>query len=69
MEITAKPIPKNNKSDTVGVSWNNQNNKWKVQIGHKGKQLYLGYYKDNAQAVKVRKQAELLYNYHNKHGT
>lgn len=59
---------KNNISGVTGVSWNKRDNKWNVYIGVNGKNKYLGSFSDFNQAVDIRKQAELKYQFHENHG-
>lgn len=59
---------KNNISGVTGVSWNKRDNKWNVYIGVNGKNKYLGSFSDFNQAVDIRKQAELKYQFHKNHG-
>lgn len=55
---------KRNTSGVPGVSWDPVNAKWQVRIGHK----HLGRYVDFAEAVSVRKRAELKNGFHINHG-
>ena len=56
-----KPI--NNTSGVCGVSWKKDKQRWKAYITLNGKQIHLGYFKENEfeLAVKARKEAELKY--------
>ena len=56
-----KGLRKDNKSGVTGVVWNNDKNKWTVNIRCNNKRMYLGAYDDFDTAVKVRKQAEEKY--------
>ncbi len=59
----------NNTSNTTGVHWAKEYNKWVARINTgKGKRVSLGYYKCKNEAIKARKDAELLYGYHSNHG-
>jgi hypothetical protein len=49
--------------------WYKQTNRWRATIKVNNKDVYLGYYLDIADAVSVRKQAEIEYGYHPNHGT
>lgn len=61
--------PSTNTSGVVGVSWNNQRNKWHSQIsGNNGKRKHLGYFTTIEEAAEARKQAEIDYGYHENHG-
>lgn len=59
---------KNNISGVTGVSWNKRDNKWNVYIGVNRKNKYLGSFSDFKEAVDIRKQAELKYQFHENHG-
>ena len=50
-----------NTSGYPGVSWHEQNQKWKVTIKYNGQEIYLGYYISLKKAIKVRQQAEIKY--------
>lgn len=62
-------IQKNNTSGVVGVTWVPSRNKWEAGIWDKGKRYSLGRYTDKADAIKARKDAEVLYGYHPNHGS
>lgn len=50
------------KSPYPGVSWEAKRNRWRVEIRTRPeKKLYLGYYEDMNEAIRVRKAAEKLY--------
>jgi len=53
-----------NKSGILGVHWVSKANRWRAEIGDQ----YLGQYVDVENAIKVRKDAEIKYNYHQNHG-
>lgn len=55
----------NNKSGVTGVAWIKSACKWQVSIGKKR----LGYFSNFDEAVSVRKQAEIDYDYHKNHGS
>ena len=68
-----KIIPANNTSGCVGVTWNKKTHKWRAQIGIRGsdgkKKTIRVYYGDSFDdAVKARKEAERIYNFHSNHG-
>lgn len=65
--VNAKNLRKaaNNKSGVTGVVWDKTNSKWAVSIG----KVRLGRFSDFNEAVKVRRQAEIDYNYHKNHGS
>lgn len=50
-----------NKSGINGVYWDKQAEKYKAFIFLKGKKIYLGSYKELADAAKARKEAEEKY--------
>lgn len=53
-----------NSSGVTGVTWKAPNRKWQVNIGHGGRQLYVGLFSTLAEAIEARKAkaAELGYN-------
>lgn len=56
-----------------GVTWNKKTNKWRAQIGIRGsdrkkKTIYVYYGDSFDDAVKARKEAERMYNFHSNHG-
>ncbi|WP_419893408.1 hypothetical protein [Oceanobacillus kimchii] len=51
---------KRNKSGVKGVC-KHRGNKWRANIGFKGKQINLGVYDDKEDSIKARKQAEKEY--------
>ena len=57
-------IRKDNISGNQGVSWSNRDKVWYARIGIN----YLGTFKNLEDAIKVRKEAEILYGYHPNHG-
>lgn len=61
-------LRKNNTSGHPGVYWKKELNKWVANIRHNGKQHYLGCFDDLDEAIKVRKEAAKLHNYHPNHG-
>lgn len=52
---------KDNTSGYRGISWNKSGEKWNPYIHRKGKKIHLGYFTSLEEAVKVRKEAELIY--------
>lgn len=51
----------NNKSGYTGVCFDNTKHKWRARITVNNKVIYLGYYKQLEDAVRVRKEAEIKY--------
>lgn len=43
-------------SQYIGVSWDRHAHKWVAQFMFKGKQMHLGYFKDEEKAAKIRDQ-------------
>lgn len=58
----------NNSSGVCGVNWYKPNNKWNAQIQVDGKKINLGYFLEFSEAVNARKNAEVLYEFHDNHG-
>lgn len=56
-----KGVSKNNSSGTVGVSFSKHKGKWRAYITLNDKQKSLGYYYKKEDAIKARKEAEILY--------
>ena len=59
---------KTNTSGTTGVHKNKKNGKFVVHIWDRNKQINLGTYLDEHQAIAARKGAEIALNYHRNHG-
>lgn len=61
-------IKSNNTSGYKGVCWDKNTNKWSAYITNEKKRIFLGYYINKDDAIKVRKDAEVLYfgNYNRK---
>lgn len=59
---------KPSKSGVVGVKWFKPASKWSVSIGCNGLSVWLGYYEDKLDAVAVRKEAERLLGFSERHG-
>lgn len=55
-----------NKSGVHGVNF--KRNRWEVTIGVDGRNIYLGGYALFSDAVNIRKNAEVLYGFHENHG-
>ncbi len=58
----------NNKSGTIGVSWNTQRAKWESRIYIDGTRKNLGLYDDIDDAIFMRREAEAHYGFHANHG-
>lgn len=59
---------KPSKSGVVGVNWFKQTSKWSVSIGCNGRSVWLGCYEDKLDAIAVRKEAEGLLGFSERHG-
>ncbi len=57
-----------NTSGVLGVIWDKKNNRWHASIGVDAKTVFLGRYVEFSDAVNARKNAEVLYGYHQSHG-
>jgi hypothetical protein len=60
--------PQKNSAGFVGVYWESVCQKWKVGIGHEGKNIYLGVHSCFGRAVKARREAERRLGFHANHG-
>lgn len=58
---------KNNTSGVTGVSWSKARNLWVAKIKVNSKTLYLGGFEIFSEAVDSRKNAEVLYGFHENH--
>ena len=56
-----KNVIKRNTSGITGVSWNKNYQKWHTYIKSNYQHIFLGYFSDKKDAIKVRKQAEEKY--------
>ena len=65
-----KNMPKqsNNTSGVVGVKWDKSRNRWSAYIKVEQKNIFLGRYVEFSEAVNARKNAEILYGFHENHG-
>lgn len=61
-------VRQDNKSGTVGVGKHKLSGKWAANIRHNKRQIHLGLFDTLEEAVKVRKSAEIKFNYHPNHG-
>lgn len=57
-----------NSSGVVGVYMDKDTGRWKARISVDGKEVFLGSFAEFSSAVNARKNAEVLYNYHENHG-
>lgn len=62
-----RKLNSNNSSGYSGIYFVSDN-KYRVKINHNGEEIHLGYY-DLETAIKVRKEAETKYEYHENHGS
>lgn len=62
------PLYKNNKSGIIGVYWASEKNMWRARISVDGKRKSLGLFKEKADAIKARKDAEIKYGFYENHG-
>ncbi len=63
-----RSLNSNNKSGVSGVNWYKYTNRWQSHIKVDGKRVHLGYFTEFSEAVNARKNAEVLYGYHENHG-
>lgn len=61
-QVKNRRVNRNNTSGVVGVTWDKQKYFWKAQIMHNYKAISLGRFKDKNDAIKARREAELIYN-------
>ncbi len=59
----------NNTSGTTGVHWYKQRGKWRSMIMSEGRKIHLGYFCSKEDAIAARKAADVLYGFHENHGT
>jgi len=66
-----KSLYKTNLSGVAGVSWSEPRKKWAVYISVNCKRKHLGYFSFDKKedAIKIRKEAEIKYKFHENHGT
>lgn len=62
------PLPANNTSGAMGVTWDRSARKWRAQISLRNTCKYLGIFADKAEAIARRKMAEIEYGFHSNHG-
>lgn len=61
-------LNKHNTSGCSGVSFHKQAKKWRAVIGVNGKAKVLGLFTNKVDAIKSRKDAEIEFGYHERHG-
>jgi|TARA_R110002020_G_scaffold425568_1_gene635007 hypothetical protein len=54
-------LNRNNTSGAIGLYWDKNAKKWRVQIMVNGKRKHLGYFINKEDAIKARKEAEIKY--------
>lgn len=64
-----RSLPRNNTSGCMGVYYARHIDKWASTITVDGDVKTLGYFADKAEAIQVRKAAELRYGFHKNHGS
>ena len=52
---------RNSKSNILGVFWCKKANKWRARISKNNKNIYLGFFVNQEDAIAARKAAELQY--------
>lgn len=57
-----------NVSGVHGVTYNKRDKVWRARIGKDGQQIHIGSYKNLADAITARKNAEKEYDFHENHG-
>lgn len=57
-----------NKSGVTGIYWHKGKGKWCAEISSENKKIYIGSFKEMADAVAERKACELIFNFHKNHG-
>ena len=63
-----KSLYKNNTSGQTGVNFDNRDKVWKARISVLSERVHLGSFATYGDAVNARKNAEVLYGYHENHG-
>jgi len=59
---------RDNKSGVTGVIWSKSNQRWNAQITIDKNRIHLGSFVEFSDAVNARKNAEVLYGFHENHG-
>ncbi|MDE2040674.1 MAG: HNH endonuclease [Elusimicrobia bacterium] len=58
----------NNTSGQMGVYWSQSARKWVAEVYVEGRSVYVGGYAAREDAIRARKDAEVLYGFHPNHG-
>ena len=61
-------LPSDNTSGTIGVSFYKARNKWVAKIKNEGKYQTVYYGNSKEDAIRARKEAEIIHGYHTNHG-
>lgn len=61
-------LPKDNTSGRIGVYWFKERNVWYSRIKVGSRNYHLGYFKDKAEAIAARENAERRFGFHLNHG-
>ncbi len=68
INIRNSSIKATNSSGAIGISWNSANRNWRARIKVDYKTIELGSFIEFSDAVNARKNAEVLYGFHENHG-
>lgn len=63
-----RKLRSDNPSGYAGVAYRNDTKKWRARINHEGKRIALGNFSTMEEAILARKEAEIMYGYHENHG-
>ena len=63
-----KRLSKKNASGHTGINWIERLAKWRARIMVDGKDIHLGVFADIRDAINARKEANLVYGFHENHG-
>lgn len=63
-----QPLPSNNTSGRLGVSWIEGKKRWRAYISMSRRQVHLGYFTNKDDAIEAREAAETKYGFHENHG-
>jgi hypothetical protein len=67
--VKNKRLQQNNTSGVMGVSWHTRDRRWLSAISVDGNRKFLGSFRNKEDAITARKAAEVLYKFHENHGT